>query len=105
MLEDHHVEFVRGCRRFHNMLLQCLGSFQAWLYDYNAEGLDYHFPTDEDREELEQVQTEPLQPASQDELILVDELDGFLEPWTVAINSLVEYPMVDSPHFILCCTT
>eukprot|EP00959_Pyramimonas_sp_CCMP1952_P353008 7395590-Pyramimonas_sp.AAC.1 len=75
---DEHVDFVRGCRKLHNMLLQYLGSFQAWLYDCNAEGLDYHFPLKEDGEHQAHVQ--PPLPAMLGnepfcELILEDELD------------------------------
>eukprot|EP00959_Pyramimonas_sp_CCMP1952_P440523 9223114-Pyramimonas_sp.AAC.1 len=33
MPDDEHVDFVRGCRKLRNMLLQYLGSFQAWLCD------------------------------------------------------------------------
>eukprot|EP00959_Pyramimonas_sp_CCMP1952_P289314 6051125-Pyramimonas_sp.AAC.1 len=94
--EDEHVDFVRGCRKLHKMLLRYLGSFQAWLYDCNAEGLDYHFPLKEDGEQ--EVLVQPSLPVMVGngplcELVLEDELDVFLEPWHVAGHSLVEYPM------------
>eukprot|EP00959_Pyramimonas_sp_CCMP1952_P149008 3117754-Pyramimonas_sp.AAC.1 len=107
MPEDEHVEFVRGCRRIHKLLLQYLGSFQAWLYDSHTDGLGYHFPLKGDAELPPPAQAEPSEftGVTSVELVLEDELGGFLEPWKVAGHALVEYPRVGPPRFILLCST